>query len=186
MKNQLGLPQYAISSKEDMAYSCRHFTDNHGQAVKDHAFNAVNNQSVETKFPAIIFNDNLTSNETLSCEPTVSSLKDNEIDFKISFDEPDDEDYTVVYDENSFYYKIISVSNLKTDSENDNEKVNVSSFPSPEPEDTDNDNDKIDIEQPSRDMSVIPSPNIINVDTQGSNKLLETSHDKDGIKLGQV
>ncbi|GJY69830.1 hypothetical protein Tco_0472812 [Tanacetum coccineum] len=52
-------------------------------------------RSVETEFPAIIFNDNLTSNETLSCEPTVSSLNDNEIDFRISFDESDDEDYTV-------------------------------------------------------------------------------------------
>ncbi|GJY41079.1 hypothetical protein Tco_0428349 [Tanacetum coccineum] len=49
-------------------------------------------RSVETEFPTIIFNDNLTSNETLSCEPIVSSLNDNEIDFRISFDESDDED----------------------------------------------------------------------------------------------
>ncbi|GKE47287.1 hypothetical protein Tco_1478545 [Tanacetum coccineum] len=35
----------------------------------------------------------LKSGETLSCEPTVSSLND-EIDFKISFDNSDDEDYT--------------------------------------------------------------------------------------------
>ncbi|GKA44688.1 hypothetical protein Tco_0737484 [Tanacetum coccineum] len=204
---------------------------------------------VETEFLAIIFNDNLTSNETLSCERTVSSLNDNEIDFRISFDESDDEDYIVVYDENSFSYKIVYVNNLKTNSENDNEKVNMPSFPSPEPEvsyfndldffkefenefltivyndaltsksdlltkptisprhidefdlkdetslsecdekeqnvlyfndllpfnviypddlksDTDNDKDKIDIEQPSGDMSAIPSPNVINVDTQ--------------------
>ncbi|GJU06722.1 hypothetical protein Tco_1123152 [Tanacetum coccineum] len=52
-------------------------------------------RSVKTKFPAIVFNDNLTSNETLSCEPMVSSLNDNEIDFRISFDESDDEDYTI-------------------------------------------------------------------------------------------
>nr|GEW45516.1 hypothetical protein [Tanacetum cinerariifolium] len=51
-------------------------------------------KSVETKFPAIVFNDNLTSNETLSCEPTVSSLNNNKNDFRISFDEFDDEDYT--------------------------------------------------------------------------------------------
>ncbi|GJX91161.1 hypothetical protein Tco_0344487 [Tanacetum coccineum] len=50
---------------------------------------------VETKFPAIVFNDTLTSEAALSCEPTVSSLND-EIDFRISFDESDDEDYTVV------------------------------------------------------------------------------------------
>ncbi|GJU40693.1 RNA-directed DNA polymerase, eukaryota [Tanacetum coccineum] len=90
-------------------------------------------RSVETEFLAIVFNDNLTSNETLSCEPTVSSLNDNEIDFKISFHEFDDEDYTVVFDKNSFSYKIISTNDLKTDSKNDNDKVNMPSFPSPEP-----------------------------------------------------
>ncbi|GJV93476.1 hypothetical protein Tco_1541289 [Tanacetum coccineum] len=90
-------------------------------------------RSVETKFPAIIFNDNLTSNETLSCEPTVSSLNDNEIDFRISFDESDDEDYMLVFDKNLFSYKIISTNDLETDSENDNEKVNMPSFPSPKP-----------------------------------------------------
>ncbi|GJT44390.1 hypothetical protein Tco_0953105 [Tanacetum coccineum] len=31
----------------------------------------------------------------LSCEPTVCLLNDNEIEFRISFDESDDEDYTV-------------------------------------------------------------------------------------------
>ncbi|GJT51370.1 retrovirus-related pol polyprotein from transposon TNT 1-94 [Tanacetum coccineum] len=91
------------------------------------------NESVENKFPAIVFNDNLSSNETLSCEPTVSSLNDNEIDFKISFDESGDEDYTVVFDKNSFSYKIISTNDLKMDSENDNEKVNMPLFLSPEP-----------------------------------------------------
>ncbi|GKC98350.1 hypothetical protein Tco_1168625, partial [Tanacetum coccineum] len=90
-------------------------------------------RSVETEFPAIFFNDNLISNETLFCEPTVSSLNNNEIDFRISFDESDDEDYTVTFDKNSFSYKIISTNDLKTDSENDNEKVNMSLFPSPEP-----------------------------------------------------
>ncbi|GJU36435.1 hypothetical protein Tco_1184789 [Tanacetum coccineum] len=221
-------------------------------------------RSVETKFPAIVFNDTLTSEATLSCESTVSPLNDNEIDFRISFDESDDEDYTVIYDENSFFYKIISINNLKTDSENDNDKVNMPLFSTPEPEvsysndldffkdfenefptifyndaltsksnfltepiispqhinefnlknetslskcdeeeqnvlyfndlyhfnviypddlkrDTDNDNDEIDIRQPSGDMSVIPLPNVINVDVgasaQGSNKLLKTSHD---------
>ncbi|GKF51596.1 hypothetical protein Tco_0148063, partial [Tanacetum coccineum] len=72
------------------------------------------------------------SKVTLSYEPTVSPLNDNEIDFRISFDESDDEDYTVIYDENSFSYKIIFVINLKIDSENDN-KVNMPSFPSLEP-----------------------------------------------------
>ncbi|GJU01301.1 hypothetical protein Tco_1111639 [Tanacetum coccineum] len=88
--------------------------------------------SVETKFPAIAFNVEVLSEKTLSCEPTVSSLND-EIDFRISFDDSDDEDYTVIFDKNSFSYKIISTNDLKTDSENDNEKVNLPSLPSPEP-----------------------------------------------------
>ncbi|GJU59481.1 hypothetical protein Tco_1237247 [Tanacetum coccineum] len=48
---------------------------------------------VETEFPAIVFNDMLTSEAALSCEPTVSSLNNAEIDFRILFDESDDEDY---------------------------------------------------------------------------------------------
>ncbi|GJX26086.1 hypothetical protein Tco_0232382 [Tanacetum coccineum] len=87
----------------------------------------------KTKFLAIVLDNTLTSNATISCRLMVSPLNDNEIDFRISFDESNDEDYTVVYDENSFSYKIISVNNLKTNSKNDNDKVNMPSFPSPEP-----------------------------------------------------
>ncbi|GJS00391.1 hypothetical protein Tco_0316899 [Tanacetum coccineum] len=65
-------------------------------------------RSVETEFPAIAFNDEVSSGKTLSY-------------------------YTVIFDKNSFSYKIISTNDLKTDSENDNEKVNLPSFPSPEP-----------------------------------------------------
>ncbi|GJY18350.1 hypothetical protein Tco_0389841 [Tanacetum coccineum] len=81
--------------------------------------------SVETEFPAIVFKDTLTSEAALSCEPTVSSLNNDEIDFRISFDESNDEDCTVIFDKNSFSYKIIPVNNLKMDSENDNDKVNM-------------------------------------------------------------
>nr|GFB54949.1 hypothetical protein [Tanacetum cinerariifolium] len=63
----------------------------------------------------------------------VSSLNDNEIDFRISFDESDDEDYMVVFDKKLSSYKIISANDLKTDLENDNDKVNMPSFPSSEP-----------------------------------------------------
>ncbi|GJR65492.1 hypothetical protein Tco_0011557 [Tanacetum coccineum] len=221
-------------------------------------------RSVETEFPAIVLNDAFTSEVMLSYEPMVSPLNDNKINFRISFDDSEDEDYTVIYDKNSFSYKIIYVNDLKTNSENDNEKVNMPSFLSPEPtvsyfddldffndfendfpaivyndtltskldfltkptvspqhinefnlkyetslskcddeeqnilyfndlfsfnviypddlkSDTDNDKDKIDIEKPSGYMSVIPLPNIINVNVgayaHGSNKLLEKSHD---------
>ncbi|GJX23414.1 hypothetical protein Tco_0227859 [Tanacetum coccineum] len=87
-----------------------------------------NLRSVETEFPAIVFNDTLTSESALSCEPTVSPLNDNKIEFRISFDESDDEDYTVIYDKNSFSYKKISTNDLKMDSENNDEKVNMPSF----------------------------------------------------------
>ncbi|GKA62477.1 hypothetical protein Tco_0761996 [Tanacetum coccineum] len=87
----------------------------------------------ETESPAIVFDDTLTSDAALSFEPTVSPLNENKIDFRISFDESDDEDYTVIFDKNSFSYKINYVDNLKTDSENDNDKVDMHSFPSPEP-----------------------------------------------------
>ncbi|GJW20121.1 hypothetical protein Tco_0030743 [Tanacetum coccineum] len=89
-------------------------------------------RSVETEFPAIAFNDGVSSEKIFSCEPTVSSLND-EIDFRISFDDSDNEDYTVIFDKNSFSYKKNSTNDLKTDSENDNEKVNLPSLLSPEP-----------------------------------------------------
>ncbi|GKA07350.1 hypothetical protein Tco_0686574 [Tanacetum coccineum] len=47
-------------------------------------------RSVETKFPAIIFNDELTSEEALSCKPTVSPLNDNQIDFRIHSENDND------------------------------------------------------------------------------------------------
>ncbi|GKB39669.1 hypothetical protein Tco_0884611 [Tanacetum coccineum] len=80
-----------------------------------------------------VFNDTLTFEAALLCEPTVSSLNNDEIDFRILFDESDDEDCTVMFDKNSFSYKIIYVNVLKTDSENNNDKVNMPLLPSPEP-----------------------------------------------------
>ncbi|GJZ13913.1 hypothetical protein Tco_0549143 [Tanacetum coccineum] len=87
----------------------------------------------EEKAHRRVFNDTLTSEAALSCEPTISSLNNDEIDFRISFDESDDEDCTIIFDKNSFSYKIIYVNDLKTDSENDDDKVNMPLFPSPKP-----------------------------------------------------
>ncbi|GJT75555.1 hypothetical protein Tco_1042280 [Tanacetum coccineum] len=67
----------------------------------------------ETEFPTIVFDNTITS------EPTVCPPNENEVDFRISLDESDDEDYMVIFYENSFSYKIISVNDLKTDSGND-------------------------------------------------------------------
>ncbi|GJY41688.1 hypothetical protein Tco_0428958 [Tanacetum coccineum] len=49
-------------------------------------------KSVKTKFRAIAFNDQISSEKTLSCEPTVSSLND-EINFRILFDDSDGDDH---------------------------------------------------------------------------------------------
>ncbi|GKB08797.1 hypothetical protein Tco_0837109, partial [Tanacetum coccineum] len=70
----------------------------------------------ETEFPTIVLDNTLTA---IPSEPTVCPPNDDEVDFRISLDESDDEDYTVIFDENSFSYKIISVNDLKTDSGND-------------------------------------------------------------------
>ncbi|GKD66521.1 hypothetical protein Tco_1308629 [Tanacetum coccineum] len=48
----------------------------------------------ETEFPAIVSDNTLTSDTTPLCAPTVSPPNKNKIDFRISFDEFDDEDYT--------------------------------------------------------------------------------------------
>ncbi|GJS34175.1 hypothetical protein Tco_0532557 [Tanacetum coccineum] len=86
---------------------------------------------VEAEFPAIVINDAITPRDALECKSQVSTHINDEIDFRISFDESDDEDYTIICDKNSFSYKVISVNNFKTDSENDVEKV-TPSIPSPE------------------------------------------------------
>ncbi|GJU24159.1 hypothetical protein Tco_1162780 [Tanacetum coccineum] len=52
----------------------------------------------ENEFPAIVYNDALTSGSEIPSEPTVRPLDNNEIDFRISFDESDDDDYICIYD----------------------------------------------------------------------------------------
>ncbi|GJR10901.1 hypothetical protein Tco_0793553 [Tanacetum coccineum] len=83
----------------------------------------------KTEFPAIVFDNLITSDTALPYEPMVSSTNENKIDFKISLDETDDEDYTIIFDENSFSYKIISVNDLKMDSESDKILMPSSSEP---------------------------------------------------------
>ncbi|GJV22422.1 hypothetical protein Tco_1371442 [Tanacetum coccineum] len=90
-------------------------------------------RSVEAEFPAIVIDDTVTPQDALQCKSQVSIPVNDEINFRISFDESDDEDYTIICDINSFSYKMISVNNLKTDSENDNDKVNMPLLPSPKP-----------------------------------------------------
>ncbi|GJX78453.1 hypothetical protein Tco_0326602 [Tanacetum coccineum] len=76
----------------------------------------------ETKFPAIVYKEALTSEQEVSSEPTINP---NHVNFEISFSKSDDEDNTFIYDKDSFSYKLISVNDLKSDKENDDDKINV-------------------------------------------------------------
>ncbi|GKE97628.1 hypothetical protein Tco_0020979, partial [Tanacetum coccineum] len=99
----------------------------------------------ENEFPAIVYNDALTSKSDFLTEPTLSPQHINEFDLKneTSLSKCEDEEQNVLYFNDLFSFNVIYPDDLKSD--------------------TDNDNDKIDIEKPSGDMIVIPLPNIINV-----------------------
>ncbi|GKD22309.1 hypothetical protein Tco_1224012 [Tanacetum coccineum] len=117
----------------------------------------------ENEFPAIVYNDALTSKLDFLTEPTVSPQHIDEFNLEdeTSLFECDEEEQNVLYFNDPFPFNVIYLDDSKSDK--------------------DNDDDKIDIKQSSGDMAVIPLPNVINTDVsayaQGSNKLLETSHD---------
>nr|GEU35470.1 hypothetical protein [Tanacetum cinerariifolium] len=79
----------------------------------------------QSEFPTILYNDALTFGPEISSKPTVSPLKYDRIDFRISFDEFDDEDFIVMYNKDSFSYKLISANNFKNDLKKDIDKVNL-------------------------------------------------------------
>ncbi|GKE16096.1 hypothetical protein Tco_1423673, partial [Tanacetum coccineum] len=138
-------------------------------------------RSVETEFSTIVFNDALTSEVAPSCEPTnefptivYNDVLTSKLDFltepvvngfnlkdETSLSEYDEKEQNIIYFNDLFLFSVIYPDDLKPDK--------------------DNDDDKMDIKQSSRDMSVIPLPNVINTDVgayaHGSNMLLETSHD---------
>ncbi|GJZ82643.1 hypothetical protein Tco_0647816 [Tanacetum coccineum] len=155
---------------------------------------------VETKFPAVVFNDTLTSEEALSCEPTPSVSCIDDLDF---FKDFENEFPAIVYNdaltsksdfstEPTLCPQRINEFNLKNEtslSECDEEEQNILNFnylfpfnviyPNDSKSDKDNDDDKVDIDHSSGDLSVKPLPDVINTDVgayaQGSNKLLETN-----------
>ncbi|GJS78747.1 hypothetical protein Tco_0728628 [Tanacetum coccineum] len=153
-------------------------------------------RSVETEFPAIAFIDEVSSEKTLSCEPTVSSLND-ENDFRVLFDDFDNEDYmnefsVIVYNDAQTSKSDVltepilsprhidefdlndetSLSEYKEEEQNilyfnDLFPFNIIHFHDLKSE-KDNDNNEIDIIQSSEGNEI----------THGSNVLSETSHDK--------
>ncbi|GJZ14093.1 hypothetical protein Tco_0549323 [Tanacetum coccineum] len=117
----------------------------------------------EKEFPAIVYNDALICKFNFSSEPNVSPQHTNEFNLKneTSLFEYNGEEQNVIYFNDLFPFNVIYPDDLKSDK--------------------DNDNDTINIRQPSGDIFVIPSPNVINTDVdayaQGSNKILEASYD---------
>ncbi|GJU35421.1 hypothetical protein Tco_1183775 [Tanacetum coccineum] len=111
----------------------------------------------ENEFPAIFYNDALTSESDFLTEPTVSPQHINEFNLKneTSLSECDEKEQNILYFNDLFPFNVIYLDDLKSDKDNE-----------------------IDIEQSSGDMSVVPLPNVINTDDGAyalrSNKLLET------------
>ncbi|GJR92400.1 hypothetical protein Tco_0264574 [Tanacetum coccineum] len=110
----------------------------------------------EKEFPAIAYNNALTSKLDFLTEPTVSPQHIDEFDLKneTSLSECDEEEQNVLYFNDLFPFNVIYPDDSKPDKENDD--------------------DKIDIKHSS-------GGNIINTNdgayAHGSNKLGETSHD---------
>ncbi|GJR61220.1 hypothetical protein Tco_1503382 [Tanacetum coccineum] len=83
----------------------------------------------KTDFPAIVYNDASTSNQNVSSEPTVSiynAIK-SDIDFHISFSDSEDEDYTFIYNKDSYSYKLIHANDLKPEPVNNYVEINIES-----------------------------------------------------------
>ncbi|GKA91375.1 hypothetical protein Tco_0813245 [Tanacetum coccineum] len=99
----------------------------------------------ENEFPAIVYNDALTSKSDILTKPTISPRHIDEFDLKdeTSLSECDEEEQNIL-----FPFNVIYPDDLKSDK--------------------DNEIDEIDIEQYSGDMFVISLPNVINND-DGSN-----------------
>ncbi|GJV52123.1 hypothetical protein Tco_1447864 [Tanacetum coccineum] len=113
----------------------------------------------ENEFLAIVYNDAITSKLDLLTEPTISPRHIDEFYLKdeTSLSKCDEaEEQNILYFKDLFPFNVIYPDDLKSNTDNNN---------------------KIDIERPLGDMSVIPIPDVINVNAQGSNKLSKTSHD---------
>ncbi|GJU59483.1 hypothetical protein Tco_1237249 [Tanacetum coccineum] len=118
----------------------------------------------EADFPAIVYNDALTSNHDVSPEPTTSiynAIK-TDFDFSISFSDSDDEDYTFINDKDSFSYKLILVNDLKPESVNDHVEINT--------------------ELCSENIDIKPMDSVVCISNDTtpveSNEYLETNHDE--------
>ncbi|GKC54118.1 hypothetical protein Tco_1076863, partial [Tanacetum coccineum] len=81
----------------------------------------------ENEFPAIVYNDALTSKSDFSSEPTLCPQHINEFDLKdeTSLSEYDEEEQNVLYFNDLFPFNVIYPDNLKSDKDNDNYKIDM-------------------------------------------------------------
>nr|GEV49251.1 hypothetical protein [Tanacetum cinerariifolium] len=107
-------------------------------------------RSVETEFPAIVFNDTLTSEVMLSCEPTKefpAIVYSDALPFKLDFltepaagpqhidefnlkdetslSECDEEEQNVLYFNDLFSFNVVYPDDSKSDKDNDKDKINI-------------------------------------------------------------
>ncbi|GJY44678.1 hypothetical protein Tco_0432891 [Tanacetum coccineum] len=93
----------------------------------------------KNEFPAIVYNDALMSKSDFLTEHTISPQHIDEFNNETSLPKCDEKEQNILYLNDLLPFNVIYPDDLKWD--------------------MDYDNDKIDIEQPSGDMSIIPSPN---------------------------
>ncbi|GJS40305.1 hypothetical protein Tco_0565348 [Tanacetum coccineum] len=107
----------------------------------------------ENEFLAIVYNDALTSKSDSSTEPVEIPHRIDEFNLKteISLSECDEEEQKVMYFHDLFPFNIIYPADLESDKDNDNNEIDI-------------------IQSLEGD--------VINIDVQGSNKLLKTNHDR--------
>ncbi|GJW72199.1 hypothetical protein Tco_0129116 [Tanacetum coccineum] len=113
----------------------------------------------ENEFPAIVYNDALTSKSDFLTKPTVSPQHIDELNLKneTSLSECDKKEQNILYFNDLFHFNVIYPDDLKSDK--------------------DNDIDEIDIEPSSGDMYVVPLPNVINTDDCAYAQSVKTSQE---------
>ncbi|GJW73864.1 reverse transcriptase domain-containing protein [Tanacetum coccineum] len=81
----------------------------------------------ENEFPAIIYNDALTSKSDFSTEPTLSPRHIDEFDLKdeTSLSECDEEEQNVLYFNDVFPFNVIYLDDSKSDRDNDDDKIDI-------------------------------------------------------------
>ncbi|GKD40448.1 hypothetical protein Tco_1260655, partial [Tanacetum coccineum] len=82
---------------------------------------------LENKFPAIVYNDALTSKLDLSNEPTLcpQHIDDFDLKYETSLSEYDEKEQNIFYFNDLFPFNIIQLDDLKSEKDNDNNEIDI-------------------------------------------------------------